>query len=68
MVKAAQCMRAHGITAFPDPATKVTALPRGGGVISDIGGVILEFPASLDIQSPAFVRAANACKFPLHNH
>lgn len=70
MVKAARCMRAHGITDFPDPATKVTPLPRGssGGVISDINGVILEFPASIDTQSPEFVRAATACKFPLHNH
>lgn len=68
MVKAAGCMRRHGITAFPDPATKVTPLPAGGGVISDIDGVILEFPASFDMQSPEFVRAAAACKFPLHNH
>lgn len=70
MVKAARCMRAHGVPDFPDPATKVSPLPRGsgGGVISDINGVILEFPDSIDMRSPAFVRAATACKFPLHNH
>jgi hypothetical protein len=70
MVKAARCMRAHGVPDFPDPTTKVTSPPRGssGGVISDIDGVILEFPDSIDMQSPAFVRAAAACKFPLHNH
>jgi hypothetical protein len=70
MVKAARCMRAHGVPDFPDPATKVTPLPRGsgGGVISDIDGVILEFPDSIDMQSSAFVRAAAVCKFPLHNH
>jgi hypothetical protein len=68
MIKVAQCMRRHGISGFPDPTTTVRPLPAGGGVISDIGGVILEFPAALDTQSPAFVRAAAACGFPLHNH
>jgi hypothetical protein len=68
MVKVAQCMRQHGITDFPDPRTTVPSLPAGGGVISDIEGVIFFFPASTDSQSPAFTRAAKACGFPLHNH
>jgi hypothetical protein len=37
-------------------------------MISDIDGVMLVFPATLDTQSPAFTRAAAACQFPLHNH
>ncbi len=71
MVRAAQCMRRHGISGFPDPGTSVPAhpFPAGGtGVISDIDGVIFVFPSTLDMQSPAFTRAAAACKFPLHNH
>ena len=40
----------------------------GVGVISDIDGVILVFPSTIDEQSPAFMAAAAACKFPLHNH
>jgi hypothetical protein len=68
MVKAAQCMRRQGISGFPDPTTTVPSLPAGGGVMSDIDGVILVFPATIDTQSPAFVRAAAACRFPLHNH
>ena len=68
MVKVAQCMRRHGISAFPDPRTTVPPFPAGGGVISIIDGVILVFPATIDTQSPAFTRAATACKFPLHNH
>jgi hypothetical protein len=71
LVKAAQCMRRHGISDFPDPRTSVPSNPfpgGGGGVISDIDGVILVFPAALDMQSPAFTRAAAACDFPLHNH
>jgi hypothetical protein len=72
MVKAAQCMRRHGISGFPDPRTSVPSNPfppgSGGGVISDIEGVIFVFPDTLGMQSPAFVHAATACKFPLHNH
>ncbi|MGH2972824.1 MAG: hypothetical protein ACRDNM_03930 [Gaiellaceae bacterium] len=68
MIKAAECMRRHGISAFPDPTTTVPPLPAGGGLISDIEGAIFAFPSTFDTQSPAFVRAANACGFPLHNH
>jgi hypothetical protein len=71
MVKAARCMRRHGISHFPDPMTTVpspSAL-KDGGVISDIEGAVFVFPtATIDPQSPAFVRAAKACAFPLHNH
>jgi hypothetical protein len=71
MVKAAQCMRAHGVPGFPDPRTSIPSNPfgaGGAGVISNIEGVIFVFPHTLDMQSPAFVHAAAVCKFPLHNH
>jgi hypothetical protein len=69
----ARCMRLHGVPAFPDPRTTAPSNPRaalgsGGGVISDIEGVIFVFPGTIDQQSPAFTRAAAACAFPLHNH
>jgi len=71
MVQVAQCMRRHGISDFPDPTTSVPSNPfpaGSAGVISDIDGVILVFPATLDTRSPLFTRAAAACQFPLHNH
>jgi hypothetical protein len=72
MLKIAQCMRRHGISDFPDPRTTVPPNPRvalgGSGVISDIEGVILIFPGTIDQQSPAFTHAAAMCAFPLHNH
>jgi hypothetical protein len=72
MVKVAQCMRRRGIPDFPDPKTSVPSNPfpggSPGGVISDIQGVILVFPSTIDMQSPLFTRAAAACGFPLHNH
>jgi hypothetical protein len=63
-------MREHGISNFPDPRTSVPPNPfgSGAGVISDIEGVILIFPSTIDQQSPAFMQAAAACEFPLHNH
>ena len=67
-------MRRHGVPEFPDPRTNAPSDPQaalgaaGGGVISDIEGVIFIFPSRIDHQSPAFTRAAAECAFPLHNH
>jgi hypothetical protein len=68
MVQVARCMRRHGIAGFPDPRTTFPALPAGGGVVSDIDGVILVFPSTIDTRSPGFMHAAAACGFPLNNH
>jgi hypothetical protein len=69
-VKVAQCMRRHGIYQFPDPRTTIPSNPLAGGagVISDRDGVILVFPATIDMQSPLFTRAAATCGFQLTNH
>ena len=73
MVKVAECMRRHGISNFPDPRTSIpsnlrAALHGGPGVISNIDGVVLVFPSTIDEQSPLFTHSAAACNFPLHNH
>ena len=69
MLKVSQCMRRHGIAGFPDPTTSVPSKLGGvGGVVSDRDGVILLFPATLDMQSPLFLHAAAACRFQLTNH
>ncbi len=70
-LRIARCMRQHGVEDFPDPRTSVPSNPfgsGGAGVISDIEGVILIFPSTIDQSSPMFTRAAAACAFPLHNH
>ncbi|HSZ14338.1 MAG TPA: hypothetical protein VK790_09920 [Solirubrobacteraceae bacterium] len=70
-LRIARCMRQHGVYDFPDPRTSVPSNPFGssrGGVISDIEGVILIFPSTIEQQSPMFTRVAAACAFPLHNH
>jgi hypothetical protein len=70
MLNIARCMRRHGVYDFPDPRTSVPSNPfgsGGNGVISDIEGVILIFPTTIDEQSPTFTHAASTCTFPLHN-
>jgi hypothetical protein len=66
----ARCMRQHGVSDFPDPRTTAPPNPLGSGIaeLSDIEGVILLFPSTINQQSPVFTQAAAACGFPLHNH
>ena len=61
--KVAVCMRAHGISQFPDPSTtrpRISAL-SGAREITDVDGAYLVFPSPLDMESPAYDRAAAAC-------
>lgn len=62
----AQCMRRHGVPDFPDPRTTRPAnLSLGPGrqysEITNYEGAWLLFPATIDMQSPAWKRAAAAC-------
>lgn len=60
----ATCMRQHGVPQFPDPRT--TPPPGGVGLgeyrlISNYEGAIVLFPATIDMQSPAYEQAAAIC-------
>ncbi len=62
----AACMRAHGISGFPDPiiSTGTPNLdPANYSSIEAGGGMIIAIPKSIDEQSPAFVKAAKTCAF-----
>lgn len=61
VLRVAHCMRQHGIPDFPDPSTTRPSFSPGISVITDYDGAYLAFPASLDMQSPAYKRAASAC-------
>lgn len=64
MLKLAQCMRAHGLSTFPDPsAAPPSAPPSGGGVAFGSPGAFLAISQTM-IQSPGFKQAAAACGFP----
>ena len=69
MLKAAQVHGASTASQLSRPGDLVpSSLGSGVREVSNIDGVIFVFPSSLDTQSPAFLHAAAACKFPLHNH
>lgn len=61
----AQCMRAHGITGYPDPIItqeSPTALnPANYSSIEAGNGMIIAIPKSINESSPAFVKALKAC-------
>jgi hypothetical protein len=68
MLALANCMRAHGLTNFPDPTTTQPRVSSGApdkGQFLGINGLFFNLGAAgLDPQSPAFLRAAQVCHFP----
>lgn len=64
MLKMSKCMRAHGISGFPDPHSgSPPGRPFGYRDIIATNGFYLGIPISIDTQSPAFKQAAAACNF-----
>ena len=60
----AQCLRRRGVSGFPNPTTSVPSRPRFiDGQISEHDGAIFVIPATLNMQSTLFTRAAAACGF-----
>jgi hypothetical protein len=58
------CMRRHAIVGFPDPRTgPPPSSLTGYSLILGTRGYFLAIPSSIDPASPAFKRAASACKF-----
>jgi hypothetical protein len=54
---AARCMRAHGVSGFPDP----TLTPPSGANVMDEGGVFFVLPTGFAPNAPAVRHAAHAC-------
>jgi hypothetical protein len=63
MLKVSECMRGHGVTGFPDPTLKAPSNPADYGEMTDDAGVVLAIPITINVQSPAYRKAANACNF-----
>jgi hypothetical protein len=64
MLATAECMRAHGVSGFPDP----TASPPGNPAKFSIAvgfphGPVLAVPKTIDINAPVFRQAAAVCHF-----
>ena len=65
MVALARCMRAHGLTGFPDPRNSVPGSPAAFSVIFGRPGAVIAIPKTIDPSTPQFRRAAAACGFPV---
>ncbi len=67
LVHTAECMRAHGVSGFPDPTTTPPTSPDNYALIEGIGGLsgglFLLIPKTIDVNSPAFRQAQQACDF-----
>lgn len=66
LLRIARCMRQHGVSDFPDPRTSIPSDPFGSGIseVSNFDGVILLFPATMNLQAPAYKQALTACGAP----
>ena len=63
MLKVSRCMRRHGISEFPDPSPPFPSNAASIRVVTDMHGVVLAFPFTLDMWSAAFAEAEAACNF-----
>jgi hypothetical protein len=61
MLRVSQCMRAHGVSGFPDPTLSPPSDRAGYSEIISNGVAWLAIPNSIDLRSPAAARAAGAC-------
>ncbi|MBV9802331.1 MAG: hypothetical protein JO130_04050 [Solirubrobacterales bacterium] len=67
LVQTARCMRTHGVTGFPDPATTPPTNPQDYSTVVGFGGpnggLFLLVPKTIDVNSPVFEQAAKTCGF-----
>jgi hypothetical protein len=64
LLRTSECMRAHGITDFPDPQTgSPPSNPTGYSAVMGVDGAFLAIPSSINPRSPAFKQAAAVCNF-----
>jgi hypothetical protein len=63
MLAISTCMRAHGVTGFPDPTTTPPSSTNGYSQVTGRGGVFLAVPDTINPDSPAYRQAAAACRF-----
>jgi hypothetical protein len=61
----AQCMRAHGVSGFPDPTTSPPADISKYSFAIGRPGVFLAVPKTINVNSPVFKQAASTCRFGL---
>jgi hypothetical protein len=64
MLALSTCMRAHGVSGFPDPSTGQRPAPGSGyGLVFGRNGDFIAVPNTIGPSSPSFQQAAKACGF-----
>ena len=65
MFATSRCMRSHGVSGFPDPTSSTTppSNPQNYSIAEGIGDLWLLVPSTINVNSPAFTKAARACHF-----
>lgn len=63
MLKFSQCMRAHGVTSFPDPTSNPPSSHTGYSQLVRRGGAYLAVPDTINAGAPTYKQAATACQF-----
>jgi hypothetical protein len=63
MLTISKCMRAHGVTGFPDPTTTPPSGPGGFSQVIGHDGLFLAVPDTINADSPVFKQAGVACHF-----
>jgi hypothetical protein len=64
MLALSKCMRAHGVSGFPDPTVgPPPPNPQEFAIAIGHEGVSLLVPKTIDVSSPAFKHAATTCHF-----
>ena len=51
MLATSECMRAHGVSGFPDPTTSPPSRPADFSIAMGRGGAFLAVPRTIDINS-----------------
>lgn len=63
MLAISECMRAHGVSGFPDPTTTAPSSPTGYSAVLGRNDVFFAVPSTGNLQSPAAKQAEIACRF-----
>lgn len=63
MLAMSVCMRAHGVSGFPDPTLSPPSNPAADSIAIGRGGVFLAVPKTINVGSPVFQQAASICRF-----
>jgi hypothetical protein len=64
MLQTSECMRAHGVSGFPDPTSSPPSNITDYSAVFGRNGSFIAIPKTIDVTSPVFKQAAAACHLP----